>query len=70
VALRCHDANDELYYLTFSRDEVVLAAYSDDAIRARFEAWDDKIPPLAQTDGETSRNPKSLKMDFALLQIL
>jgi len=69
AALRCHDANGELYYLTFSRDEVVLAAYSDDAIRARFEAWADKIPSLAQAGSETSRSPTSLKTNFALPQI-
>jgi len=69
AALRCHDANGELYYLTFRRDEVVLGAYSDDAIRARFDAWVDKIPLLVKAGTETSYNPKSLKMDFALPQI-
>ena len=38
VALQCHDANGELYYLALRRDSVTLVAYSDDAIRAGFEA--------------------------------
>ena len=69
AALRCHDANGELFYLTFRRDEVVLGAYSDDAIRARFEAWADKIPPLAQAGTETSYSLTPLRTDFAVPQI-
>ncbi|MCX6690769.1 MAG: hypothetical protein NTW33_01635 [Methanoregula sp.] len=69
AALRCHDANGELYYLALRRDSVTLVAYSDDAIRARFEAWADKIPSLAQAGGGKSRNPTSLKTNFSLPQI-
>jgi hypothetical protein len=70
AALRCHDANGELFYLTFRRDEVVLAAYSDNAIQVRFEAWADKIPPLAQAGTETSYSLTPLRTDFAVPQIL
>ena len=66
AALRCHDANGEIYYVTFRRDEVVLGAYSDDAIRARFEAWADGVPALAQAGNETSRSQTPLKMNFAV----
>lgn len=69
AALRCHDANGELYYVTIRRDAVVLGAYTDDTIRAKFESWADKIPTLAQAGTKTSRSPRSLKTNFALPQI-
>ena len=69
AALRCHDANGEIYYVTFRRDEVVLGAYSDDAIRAKFEAWVDGVPVLAQAGRETSRSPTPLKMNFTMPRI-
>jgi hypothetical protein len=47
VALKCHDANGEVYYVTFSRDQVRVSSYSDDAIRTRIETWADTIPALA-----------------------
>jgi len=65
AALRCHDANGELYYLTFRRDEVVLGAYSDDAIRVKFEAWVDKIAPLAQA-GSKVRNQEWWEREIVL----
>ena len=46
-SLRCHDANGEVYYVTFSRDQVRITSYSDDAIRTRIETWADTIPALA-----------------------
>ena len=71
AALQCHGANGEFYYLIFRRDEVALVtAYSDNAIRAKFDAWADKYAPLAQAGGEKSRNPTSLKMDFVFPWIL
>ena len=69
VALQCHDANGELYYLALRRDSVTLVAYSDDAIRARFEAWADTLALLAQAGDGKSRNLASLKTNFALPQI-
>jgi hypothetical protein len=46
-ALRCHDAGGETYYVTFSRDQVRISSYSDDAIVATVEAWADTVPSLA-----------------------
>jgi hypothetical protein len=46
-SLRCHDPNGELYYVTFSRQQVTLTSYSDDAIRTKVEDWADTIPALA-----------------------
>jgi hypothetical protein len=37
VTLRCHDANGEVYYVAFSRTQVTVSSYSDDAILARVE---------------------------------
>jgi hypothetical protein len=34
---RCHDANGEVYYVTFSREQVRITSYSDD----------DTVPALA-----------------------
>jgi hypothetical protein len=45
--LRCHDATDEVYYVTFSRTRVRISSYTDDAIRLAVEAWADTIPELA-----------------------
>jgi hypothetical protein len=47
ATLRCHDANGELYMLNFSRDQVTLTSYSDEAIRTAVETWADTVPALA-----------------------
>jgi hypothetical protein len=47
ATLRCHDANGELYMLNFSRDQVTLTSYSDEAIRTSVETWADTVPALA-----------------------
>ena len=47
ATLRCHDANGELYFLNFSRDQVTLTSYSDDAILTQVETWADTVPALA-----------------------
>jgi hypothetical protein len=47
ATLKCHDANGEIYYLTFSRSQVALSSYTDDAILSRIETWADTIPALA-----------------------
>lgn len=46
ATLKCHDANGELYFLTFSRKQVTLTSYTDEAIRLRVETWADSIPAL------------------------
>ncbi len=45
--LRCHDPSGELYYVTFTRDQVRVSSYSADAILAVIEAWADTVPALA-----------------------
>jgi hypothetical protein len=47
ATLRCHDANGELYMLTFSRTRVTLTSYADEAIRTAVETWADTVPALA-----------------------
>jgi hypothetical protein len=47
ATLRCRDPNGELYDLTFTRGQLTLGSYTDDAIRARVETWADSVPALA-----------------------
>nr|WP_320162318.1 hypothetical protein [uncultured Methanoregula sp.] len=46
ATLKCHDANGELYFVNFSRDQVTLTSYSDEAIRSRVETWADTVAAL------------------------
>lgn len=45
--LKCHDASDEIYYVTFSRNAVRLTSYKADVIRNTVEVWADSVPALA-----------------------
>ena len=47
ATLRCHDVNGELYMINFSRNQVTLTSYSDDAIRTAVDTWADTVPALA-----------------------
>ena len=47
AALRCHDANGEVYTLALSRTKVTLSSYEDDAICTAVETWADTVPALA-----------------------
>ena len=47
AALRCHDANGEIYYVNFARDRISVTSYSDDAILAKVETWADTVTALA-----------------------
>lgn len=47
ATLRCHDPNGELYLVNFSRQQVTLSSYEDDAIRTRIETWADGVTALA-----------------------
>ena len=47
ATLRCHDANGEIYYVAFSRSQITVSSYSDDAILTRIETWADTKPVLA-----------------------
>ncbi|MFA4824306.1 MAG: hypothetical protein WC593_04025 [Methanoregula sp.] len=46
ATLKCHDANGEIYMITFSRDRVSLTSYSDDSIRTTVETWADTVTAL------------------------
>ena len=47
ASLKCHDPNGELYQVNFSRQQVTISSYEDDAIRTRIETWADGVPALA-----------------------
>ena len=47
ATLKCHDANGEIYMVTFGRQSVSLTSYSDDAIRTKVETWADTVAALA-----------------------
>jgi len=47
ATLRCHDPNGELYVVNFSRQQVTISSYEDDAIRTRIETWADGVAALA-----------------------
>lgn len=46
ATLKCHDPNGELYFVNFSRQQVSISSYEDDAIRTRIETWADGVPAL------------------------
>ncbi len=46
ATLKCHDANGEIYFVNFSREQVTLTSFSDEAIRSRVETWADTVPAL------------------------
>ena len=47
TTLKCHDPSGETYFVTFTRSEVRVTSYSDDAILGIVEAWADTVPALA-----------------------
>lgn len=47
AALRCHDANGEIYTVSFTRDRVTISSYENDTIRTAVETWADTVPALA-----------------------
>jgi hypothetical protein len=47
ATLKCHHANGEIYTVTFTRDQVRVSSYSDDAILTAIETWADTKPELA-----------------------
>ena len=47
ATLKCHDASGEIYYVAFSRDQVRVSSYSDDAILTAIETWADTKTELA-----------------------
>ena len=47
ASLKCHDPNGEMYIVNFSRRQVTISSYEDDAIRTVIETWADGVPALA-----------------------
>jgi len=47
ATLKCHDVNGEIYYLSFTREQVTISSYEDDAIRTKIETWADGVTALA-----------------------
>lgn len=47
VAIKCHDPNGEVYYVTISRNSVRVSSYTDEGIRTKVETWADGVPDLA-----------------------
>jgi hypothetical protein len=46
VLLKCHDPNNEIYFLSLARDRITLSSYTDDGIRKQVEQWTDTLPAL------------------------
>ena len=47
ATIKCHDPSGEIYYVAFSRDQVRVSSYSDDAILTTIETWADTKTELA-----------------------
>ena len=47
ATLKCQASNGELYMVNFSRQQITLSSYEDDAIRTALETWADSVPALA-----------------------
>ena len=60
TTLKCHDANDEIYYVVFTRDYVMLANYSDDSIRTGFETWADTVASLTPIKEKTKQKTRDI----------
>jgi len=44
--LKCHAANGEMFYVSFTRKSVRLTSYEDDAILTTVETWADEVTAL------------------------
>jgi hypothetical protein len=55
ATLKCHDVNGENYNIVFTRDDVILAGYSDDSIRTKFETWANTIASLTPVKEKTEK---------------
>ena len=45
--LKCHDANSDIYYVTFTRTKVRISGYEDDSVLNTVETWADSVSALA-----------------------
>jgi len=55
ATLKCHDVNGENYNIVFTRDDVILAGYSDDSIRTKFETWANTVASLTPVKERTKQ---------------
>jgi hypothetical protein len=46
ASLKCHDPNGEIYMVNFSRQQVTISSFEDDAIQTRIEVWADGVTAL------------------------
>ena len=53
ATLTCHNVNGENYNIVFTRDDVILAGYSDDSIRTKFETWANTVASLTPVKEKT-----------------
>jgi hypothetical protein len=58
ATLKCHDVNGENYNVVFTRDDVILAAYSDESIRTKFETWANTVTSLTPAKEKTKQKNK------------
>ena len=47
ATLKCHAANNEIFLVTFGREQVSVSSYEDDAILTVIETWADGVTALA-----------------------
>ena len=47
VTLRCHDPTGEMYFVSFSRNRVVISSFTDESIQTVIETWADGVSALA-----------------------
>jgi len=47
ATLKCHAANNEIYLVTFGREQVSVSSYEDDGILSVIETWADGVAALA-----------------------
>ncbi|MGA7798797.1 MAG: hypothetical protein WB986_09275 [Methanoregula sp.] len=47
ATLKCHAANNEIFLVTFGREQVSVSSYEDDAILTVVETWADGVSALA-----------------------
>ncbi len=43
ATLRCHDPNGEIYWVTFTRYQISIPSYPDNAILGKVETWADTV---------------------------
>lgn len=67
ATLQCHDPNGEIYNVVFTRDDVILAGYSDDSIRTKFETWANTVSSLTPVKVKTEQKNRGNIPDVGTL---